>query len=100
MKKYCLFVVMALSVAFANAGDKGKWTGFISDSDCGIKGNNKDHAACAKKCIANGAKPVLVVGEKVYTINNPEKVAKFIGQKVTISGDLTGDAIEIEKVSK
>jgi hypothetical protein len=100
MKKYLLLVVLFFCIAVADAFDKGKWTGFISDSDCGIKGNNKDHAACAKKCIAAGAKPVLVVGDKVYTINNPEKVARFIGQKVTISGTLTGDALDIDKVGK
>ncbi len=100
MKKYLLLFVLVLSIAITYAGDKGKWTGFISDSDCGVKGNNKEHAACAKKCIAAGATPVFVVGEKVYTISNPEKVAKFIGQKVTISGTLTGDALDIEKISK
>lgn len=100
MKKYLLLVVFVFSIALSYAGDKGKWTGFISDSDCGTKGNNKEHAACAKKCIAAGATPVFVVGEKVYTINNPEKVAKFIGQKVTISGTITGDALDIEKVGK
>lgn len=100
MKKYLLLVVLVFSITITYALDKGKWTGFISDSDCGTKGNNKEHAACAKKCIAAGATPVFVVGEKVYTINNPEKVAKFIGQKVTISGTLTGDALEIDKVGK
>ena len=100
MKKYLLLVVFVFSIALSYAGDKGKWTGFISDSDCGTKGNYKEHAACAKKCIAAGATPVFVVGEKVYTINNPEKVAKFIGQKVTISGTITGDALDIEKVGK
>lgn len=102
MKKYLLLVVLIFSIAltYAYAFDKGKWTGFISDSDCGIKGNNKEHAACAKKCIAAGATPVFVVGEKVYTINNPEKVTKFIGQKVTISGTLTGEALQIDKVGK
>ena len=100
MKKYLLLVVFIFCIALTNAFDKGKWTGFISDADCGTKGNNKEHAACAKKCVAAGALPVFVVGDKVYTINNPEKVAKFIGQKVTISGTITGDALEIEKVGK
>lgn len=100
MKKYLLLVVLVFSIAVTNAGDKGKWTGYISDSDCGAKGNSKDHAACAKKCIAGGATAVFVVGDKVYAITNPDKVANLIGEKVTISGTLTGDAVEIEKVSK
>lgn len=100
MKKYLLFVVLFFCVAATNAFDKGKWKGYVSDSDCGIKGGKKGHEACAKKCIAAGAKPVFVVGEKVYTINNPEKVADFIGKKVTISGTLTGDALDIDEVGK
>jgi hypothetical protein len=99
MKKYLLLVAIFIS-GLVYAADKGTWTGYISDSDCGTKGNNADHAACAKKCVKNGAAPVFVVGDKVYTISNPKKVAKFIGDKVTITGSLTGDAIEIEKVSK
>ncbi len=64
MKKYLLFVVLAFSIARTYAVDKGKWTGYISDSDCGVKDDMKDHAACAKKCIGRGARPVLVVGKK------------------------------------
>jgi len=99
MKKYLLLLVMFFSGIVFGA-DKGTWTGYISDADCGTKGNNADHAACAKKCVKNGAAPVFVVGDKVYTISNPKKVAKFIGDKVSITGTMTGDAIEIEKISK
>jgi len=99
MKKYLLLLVLFFSVV-VYAADKGTWTGYISDADCGIKGNNAEHAACAKKCVKNGAAPVFVVGDKVYTISNPKKVAKFIGDKVKITGTITGDAIDIDKVSK
>ena len=98
MKKYLIPLVLFLSIA-VYAADKGEWTGYISDAHCGAKGNNAEHADCAKKCVKDGAAPVLVVGDKVYTISNPKKVAKFIGDKVKITGTLTGDAIDIEKVS-
>lgn len=99
MKKYLLLLALSFSVA-AFAADNGKWTGYISDSHCGAAGNNADHAACAKKCIGEGYKPVFVVGDKVYAISNPEKVDKYIGDKVTIKGTITGDSsIEIKKVS-
>jgi hypothetical protein len=99
MKKYLLLLVLFFS-GIVFAADKGTWTGYISDADCGTKGNNAEHAACAKKCVKNGAAPVFVVGDKVYTISNPKKVAKFIGDKVNITGTMTGDAIDIEKISK
>jgi hypothetical protein len=99
MKKYFLVLAMFFSVS-TFAGDKGKWTGYISDSHCGAKGNNPGHAACAKKCVKEGYAPVFVVGDKVYAINNPKKVDNYIGDKVTITGTITGDAIDIEKISK
>jgi hypothetical protein len=99
MKKYLLLVVLFFSLV-VYAAEKGTWTGYISDSHCGAKGNNDGHASCAKKCIKDGYAPVFVVGDKVYTINDPKKVSKFIGDKVTITGTITGDALDIEKVSK
>lgn len=100
MKKYLLLSVLVCSMALAFAGDKGTWTGYISDSHCGAKGNKEGHADCAAKCIKDGAVPVFVVGDKVYTITDTKKVSKFIGQKVTITGTITGEALEIEKISK
>jgi len=99
MKKYLIALVLLVS-STVYAADKGEWTGYISDAHCGAKGNNAEHAECAKKCVKGGEAPVLVVGDKVYTISNPKKVDKFIGDKVKITGTITGDAIEIEKVSK
>ncbi len=96
-----IFILLALLVSgIVYAAEKGTWTGYISDADCGTKGNNADHAACAKKCVKSGAAPVLVVGDKVYTISNPKKVANSVGDKVTITGTLTGESIAIDKVSK
>lgn len=100
MKKYWMLLVMVVCFAAADALDKGKWTGFISDDDCGVKGNNKEHAACAKRCVKRGAKPVFVVGDKVYAIADPKKVEDFIGEKVTITGAITGDVLEIETITK
>jgi hypothetical protein len=99
MKKLLLPLALFFAIALY-AADKGTWTGYISDAHCGAKGNNAEHADCAKKCVKGGEAPVLVVGEKVYTLKNPKKVADYIGDKVTITGTVTGDEIDIEKVSK
>jgi len=99
MKKLFLLAVLFFSVA-TYAADKGTWTGYISDAHCGASGNNDGHSECAKKCVKEGHAPVFVVGDKVYAISKPKKVSKYIGQKVTITGSINGDAIEIDKVSK
>jgi hypothetical protein len=99
MKKLVLPLALFFAITLY-AADKGTWTGFISDAHCGAKGNNAEHADCAKKCVKGGEAPVFVVGDKVYTIKDPKKVANYIGDKVKITGTITGDEINIEKVSK
>jgi len=99
MKKFLLSLAV-LCFTFVYAAEKGTWTGWISDAHCGAKGNNAGHADCAKKCVKEGYAPVFVVGDKVYAITDPKKVSKLIGDKVTITGTITDDKIDIEKVTK
>ena len=98
MKKYLMLLVMVVCFTAVNALDKGKWTGCIGDENCGVKGNDPKHAACAQKCVKDGAKPVFVVGDKVYAISNAEKVEKFVGTKVTVTGTITNDVLAIDTV--
>jgi hypothetical protein len=77
------------------------WSGWISDSKCGAKGANAAHAACAKKCIGAGEKPVLVTDQdgKIVSIDNPDAVAAEVGQHVELSGAMTSaGALHVEKV--
>ncbi len=100
MKKYFFAVVFAFFATITLASDKGTWTGFITDDHCGVKSANESHAECAKKCVAGGKQAVLVVGDKMYKISDPQKVADFVGKKVIIKGELNGDAIDVQKVKK
>ncbi len=99
MKKYVLLFLVTFSFT-AFAADKGTWTGYISDAHCGAKGNNDGHADCAKKCVKEGYAPVFVVGDKVYAISNPKRFSFYIADKVPITGAMTDDKLEIEKVTK
>ncbi|MFZ0311127.1 MAG: hypothetical protein WAL85_00350 [Candidatus Korobacteraceae bacterium] len=69
------------------------WDGWISDSKCGAQGANASHAACAKKCIGAGAKPVFVSDkdQKVIAVANPDAVVDHVGQHVKVTGNMTGD---------
>ena len=76
-------------------------SGWISDSKCAAKGANEGHAACAKKCVEAGEKPVLVTDkdQKVVPIENPGAVAAQIGQHVQINGTMTASgALHVDKV--
>jgi hypothetical protein len=77
------------------------WSGWVSDSKCGAKGANAGHAACAKKCVSAGEKPVLVTDkdQKVVAIDNPDAVTDEIGQHVQISGTISNSgALHVDKV--
>jgi hypothetical protein len=77
------------------------WSGWISDSKCGAKGANAEHAACAKKCIGAGEKPVLVTDkdQKIIAIDNSDSVKGQEGHHVEISGSMTsGGSLHVDKV--
>jgi len=101
MKK--LATLTAIALAFASTGAfAATYTGYVSDAMCAKdphKVSSADHADCAKKCIAGGEKPVLVVAEKtVYTITNPEILVPHAGEKVTVEGTEKDGALTVSSV--
>jgi hypothetical protein len=100
MRKLAAATALALSFACTGAYAESL-TGWVADAMC-AKDTHKvasaDHAACAKKCIQGGEKPVLVVGDKVYTISNPDKLVSHAGEKVTVDADVNGDSLTINSV--
>jgi hypothetical protein len=49
------------------------------------------------KCVKSGASPVFVTDGKVYKIDDTSKVQDHIGHKVTITGELKGDTVRVNK---
>jgi hypothetical protein len=99
-KKLLLTAAIFLAVSSASAfGEEFKGT--ISDSMCAAKHVNasKDDMACAQKCVKGGSAAVLVIGDKVYKIDNQESVKDHIGHKVNVMGTMNGDTIHIDKVT-
>jgi hypothetical protein len=97
-------VLLALSTVPALAADMSKVNGYISDANCGAKHNGSaPNAACVKKCIDAGAKPVFVDDAKkeVYTIDDPDSVKGHEGHHVAVLGkvDESGKTIHISKLS-
>jgi hypothetical protein len=101
MKK--LAALTALALIFATTGAFAEtMTGYVADSMCSKdphKVSSADHAACAKKCIGMGDKPVFVVGEKtVYTVTNPDMLASHAGEKLTLEGDVKDGALTVKAI--
>src|SRR5712692_11022698 len=80
------------------------WTGWISDSSCGVKGTSAAHKDCAQKCVKEkGAKWVLVNSENktVLNIQNQDAVKPdtALGQEVKVTGQVTQDgSIHIDSI--
>ena len=102
MKRVSILVVaaFALTALAAKAADSSKISGWISDSMCGAK-HTGTGAECVKKCISNGMKPVFVDQSKnVWSIDNPDAVKSFYGDKVTVtaSTDSTAKSVHIDSI--
>jgi hypothetical protein len=97
LKRIVLTFVLVLSL-FAVTSFAAEMTGYISDSKCGAKGDKDAHADCAVKCVKGGAAPVFVSDGKVYKIDDAAKVQDHVGHKVTITGEIKGDTIQVQEV--
>lgn len=89
-----------LMLAMASAADRTTVKGWVSDSQCGAKGANAKAEACTKKCLAEGAKMVVVTDkdQKVLTVENPSALKAHVGHHVAVTGEVSGDSIHVDRV--
>lgn len=101
MKRSALLMTALLFCTWAIANAKiNTYDGWLSDSKCGVKGANAGHAQCAKKCVENGEKPVLVTDkdQKIVAIANPDAISADVGQHVEITGSMTSNgSLHVDK---
>lgn len=86
----------------SSAGNK-TFSGLVTDDHCGPRhdmGSGKSPAECANSCVHDGARYALVDGEKIYTLEgNTQELAHVSGQRVSLSGALQGDTIQVQSIS-
>jgi len=101
MMKKIVFVAFTLLVfgCLSWAADKS-YSGLVSDSHCGAKHTaaSADVASCVEKCIATGAKYVLVSHGKVYQLDAQDKFKGMGGKQVKVTGILKGDTLTVSSV--
>jgi hypothetical protein len=100
MKKFIVSASFVMSFAAFSAFG-ASMTGLVGDAMCGAKhgaASEKD-VACAARCVKGGSAPVLIVGDKVYKISNPDTLAAKAGTKVTVEATVDGDTITVSKVN-
>ena len=91
--KYLIFNLLAVAVLGASP-PKQTFTGIITDDKCpkadhSIMRMGPTDAECAMACLeAHGAVYGLYDGNNFYTLSDQKTPAKFIGNKVRVTGDL------------
>jgi hypothetical protein len=95
MSLFCLTIVGAS----ADVSGKTVVRGWVADSQCGVKGAMAGQEACTKKCLAKGAKMVVVTDgdQKILTVDNPDSLKGHEGHHVLVMGEVTGDSIHVDK---
>jgi hypothetical protein len=94
-----LFFVLAVSaLAFDDMGKSATVNGWVSDDKCGAKGANDKAEACTKKCLAAGAKMVIVTDkdQKVLMVDNPDALKGHEGHHIAVTGHMGKDSIHVE----
>src|SRR5438132_12412634 len=92
------FVFAVSALAFDDMGKSTTVNGWVSDDKCGAKGANDKAEACTKKCLAAGAKMVVVTDkdQKVLMVDNPEALKGHEGHHIAVTGHVMGDSIHVE----
>lgn len=81
------------------------WTGWISDSHCGVKGMNAAHKDCAMQCIKEMHAHWVFVEtktKKIYTIHNQNGVnpETSLGAEMQVTGWMMDDGtLQVENIS-
>jgi hypothetical protein len=101
MKRTVIAAALALAFLIAPALYAADWTGWITDSGCGVKGANAEHKGCAMKCAAKGQALVFYNNsdKKLYKLDKQDVAKEHLGHEVTVSGEADGDAIKVSSIA-
>ena len=94
------FVLALSAMAFDDMAKSTTVNGWVADDKCGAKGANAGAEACTKKCLAAGAKMVIVTDKdsKVLAVENPDALKGHEGHHVAVTGAMTKDSVKVESV--
>jgi len=108
-----LLVLPLLALSEQSGHGAQTFTGEVMDSICSPSGSHaatmakmpamgKDSETCTKACVALGAKYMLYdqTSHTVYSVNQQDKLARFAGHKVRMTGTLAGNKINVADVDE
>ncbi len=95
---YVQIASLTLSSAGLILGEQ--WTGWVTDETCA---KNGQYMGESHQKHVDAGQPIVFIDEstkKIHTLQNPDKVKKLAGEKVTLTGTAKPDnTIEIESVA-
>jgi hypothetical protein len=98
-------VLTLLAVGFLAAQDQSSYTGTVTASQIASTGsvgmwekklNCHGEADCAQRLVRAGGKYVLVTSAGVYQLSDQNKAARFVAQRVTVTGSFDSSKKTIE----
>lgn len=96
------FAALVIFGAYSFAANRS-FVGIVTDDMCARKHTmmpGKPDSECVRACVKAGSKHALLVGDKLYKLDGrTDEVDKFAGQRVTITGGLTGETIQAVSVA-
>lgn len=94
------FVLGLTALAFDDMGKSATVNGWVVDDKCGAKGANAGAEACTKKCLAAGAKMVIVTDkdQKILMVENPDALKGHEGHHIAATGSVKGDSIHVDSM--
>ena len=92
------FVLALTALAFDDMGQSATVNGWVADDKCAAKAANAGAEACTKKCLAAGAKMVIVTDkdQKILMVDNPDALKGHEGHHIAATGTVKGDSIHVD----
>lgn len=78
------------------------FSGIVTDDHCGTRhdmGSNLSPAECARACVHQGGHYVIISGDKRYSLAGRKDLDMLAGERVTVTGTLTGDTIMVKSIT-
>jgi hypothetical protein len=89
------FLLLLLGLAVAAPAEDQSYEGYVTDDMCGKEHMMEGMTAkeCTDECVGMGAAYALFVpaDEKMYQVDDPEKLKPFAGEDVVVTGSLGDD---------
>lgn len=91
------FVLGLTALAFDDMSKSTTVNGWVVDDKCGAKGAHAGSEECTKKCLAGGAKMVIVTDgdQKVIAVENPDALKGHEGHHMAVTGAMGKDSIKV-----